>query len=129
MLNALHYLAFIGPGGPEILVVMIVLLLLFGAKDAPRIFRKLNDMLNQFRSTAESFKREVMYSDLGNDVKPDRTAGEYDDYGVGSLDNNEDRDEEPDGAVTTEDHPSDAGEESDAILDAGEGEGGDAQKN
>ena len=75
MLNALPHFAFIGPGGPEILVVMLVLLLMFGAKDAPRIFRKLNDILNQFRSTAESFKREVMYSDLGNDPTPDRTAG------------------------------------------------------
>jgi sec-independent protein translocase protein TatA len=127
MLNGLHQLAFIGPGGPEILVVMLVLLLMFGAKDAPRIFRKINDMLNQFRSTAESFKREVMYSDLGNEPKPDRTAGEYDDYGVSSQENEEDSDEEPDGAVTTDDHPSDA--ESAAMPDAGEDEGGDVQKN
>jgi Sec-independent protein translocase protein TatA len=106
---------------------MLALLLLFGAKDAPRIFRKLNDLLNQFRSTAESFKREVMYSDLGTDPKPDRAAGEYDDYGVSSQENDEDSDEEPDGAVTTDDHPSDA--ESDAMPDAGEDEGGDVQKN
>ena len=129
MLNGLLHLAFIGPGGPEILVVMLVLLLMFGAKDAPRIFRKLNDMLNQFRSTAESFKREVMYSDLDNDPKPDRTAGEYEDYGVGSQENDEGSDEEPDGAVTTGARPSGTDEESDAVPDAGEGEGGDVQKN
>ena len=105
MLNGFSHLAFIGPGGPEILVVMLVLLLMFGAKDAPRIFRKINDMLNQFRSTAESFKREVMYSDLSSDPEPDRSEGEYDDYGVSSHGNSDDSDEEPDSAVTTEDDP------------------------
>jgi Sec-independent protein translocase protein TatA len=125
----LHHLAFIGPGGPEILVVMLVLLLMFGAKDAPRIFRKLNDMLNQFRSTAESFKREVMYSDLGNDVKPDRTAGEYDEYGVGSSGNNEDPDKKMDGSVITGNCSSGTDAESGAMPDAAEGEDGDVPKN
>ena len=129
MLNGLHHLAFIGPGGPEILVVMLVLLLMFGAKDAPRIFRKLTDILNQFRSTAESFKREVMYSDLDNDLQSDRTAGEYDDYGVGSSENDEGSGEEADDAITTEDRPSATDAESDAVPNAGEGEGGDVQKN
>ncbi len=123
MLNGLHHLAFIGPGGPEILVVMLVLLLMFGAKDAPRIFRKLSDMLNQFRSTAESFKREVMYSDL----QPDRTAGEYDDSYVGSPESDEGSEDEPDGAVATGESLSGADGESDAMPV--EGEGGDVQKN
>ena len=70
MTDALFQLAFIGPGGPEILVVMLVLLLLFGAKDAPRIFRKLNDIINQIRNSADGFKREVMYGDLLDDEPP-----------------------------------------------------------
>ena len=129
MLNGSHHLAFIGPGGPEILVVMLVLLLMFGANDAPRIFRKLTEILNQFRSTAESFKREVMYSDLDNDLQPDRTAGEYDDYGVGSSENDEGSGEEATGEITAEDRRSGADTESDAVPNAGEGEGGDVQKN
>jgi len=124
MLNGLRHLAFIGPGGPEILVVMLALLLMFGAKDAPRIFRKLSEILNQFRSTAESFKREVMYSDLGDDPRPDRAAGDYDDYGVGSQESHEDGDDERDGAEPGENHSS----STDALLDTIEGEGGDAQK-
>ena len=128
MLNGFSQLAFIGPGGPEILVVMLVLLLMFGAKDAPRIFRKLNDILNQFRSTAENFKREVMYSDLDHEPKPDRAAGEYDDYGVGSQECNLDSVQKPDDPVITDDRPSDVGEGSDAVPDAGQGEGGDVQK-
>ena len=82
MIEASLLLAFIGPGGPEILVVMLALLVMFGAKDAPRIFRKLNDILNQIRSTADHFKREVMYSDITTDTPPSDPVGEYDDYGL-----------------------------------------------
>jgi Sec-independent protein translocase protein TatA len=46
------------------MVVMLVLLVLFGSKDAPRILRKINEIINQIRNTAEGFKREVLYSDL-----------------------------------------------------------------
>jgi Sec-independent protein translocase protein TatA len=86
MLNGLLHPAFIGPGGPELLMVMLVLLILFGAKDAPRMFRKMNEFLSQVRSTAEHFKREIMYSDIAPSPKsePDRTEGEYDDYGLSS---------------------------------------------
>ena len=128
MLHGLPHLAFIGPGGPEVLVVMLALLLLFGAKDAPRIFRKLNDMLNQFRSTAESFKREVMYSDMGDGPGSDRTDGEYDDYGVGSRESRNGHDEELDGAEASANDPSGTDAESDALNDTIEGEGGDVQK-
>ena len=57
-------IAFVAPGGPEFLFILLVLLLLFGAKDAPRILRKLSDMLMQFRHTANTFKHDVMYSDM-----------------------------------------------------------------
>ena len=120
------HLAFIGPGGPEILVVMLVLLLMFGAKDAPRIFRKLNDMLNQFRSTAESFKREVMYSDLSSEPKPDRTAGEYADYGVGSHDDEEASTEES-GTTVNGERPADSDAEPGSGAETGGGV--DVQKN
>jgi sec-independent protein translocase protein TatA len=68
MFDGLFHLAFIGPGGPEFLVVMLVLLMMFGAKDAPRILRKLNEIISQIRNTADGFKREVMYGDLNTDT-------------------------------------------------------------
>jgi len=68
MMEGFSICAFIGPGGPEFIVVMLVLLLMFGAKDAPRIFRKLNEMINSLRSTADGFKREIMYGDLNSDA-------------------------------------------------------------
>lgn len=74
-------LAFIGPGGPEFIVVMLVLLVMFGAKDAPRIFRKINEMINTVRNTADGFKREIMYSDLNTDHAVDDSYNEdHDDY-------------------------------------------------
>ena len=85
MFNSLIHLAFIGPGGPEFIVIMLVLLLMFGAKDAPRIFRKINEMLNQVRNTADGFKREIMYGDLNKessspaDTYSDDEAYDHDD--------------------------------------------------
>ena len=125
MLSGLPHLAFIGPGGPEILVVMLVLLLMFGAKDAPRIFRKITDILNQLRTTAEQFKREVMYSDLGMGAEPDHPAGEYDDYGVGSPEDHDGSDEGQEGEAAEETRPSCA----DPVPDEGEGEDRHVQKN
>ena len=71
-------LAYLGPGGPEFMLVMLVLLLMFGAKEAPRILRTLNDIINQIRNTADGFKREVMYGDLNAEPR-DQDADEYDD--------------------------------------------------
>jgi Sec-independent protein translocase protein TatA len=68
MFDDLLHLAFIGPGGPEFLLIMLVLLMMFGAKDAPRILRKLNEIISQIRNTADGFKREVMYGDLSSDT-------------------------------------------------------------
>lgn len=82
MFNGSFYFAFIGPGGPEMLVVMLALLIMFGAKDAPRIFRRINEVLQQIRSTADNFKREVMYSDMHSGQESSEDTGEYDDYGL-----------------------------------------------
>lgn len=74
-------LAYIGPGAPEFVVVALVLLLLFGAQDAPRMFRKLNHMLGQLRHTAEHFKQEIMYGDVRSDEElsePDASTSDED---------------------------------------------------
>ncbi len=78
MFDGLFHFAFIGPGGPEFLLVMLVLLLMFGAKDAPRILRKLNEIFNQIRNTADGFKREVMYGDIHADPPVYDEPTEYD---------------------------------------------------
>ena len=40
-------MAFLAPGGGELLVVMLALLLLFGPKDAPRVLRRGLDVLRK----------------------------------------------------------------------------------
>ena len=56
--------AFISPGGSEFLLIMLVLILLFGAKDAPRIFRSIHDILDKMQRAAASFRYRIMYGDL-----------------------------------------------------------------
>ena len=47
---------------------MLVLILLFGAKDAPRIFRKIHNALDKLQRAAASFRYKIMYGDLHDDL-------------------------------------------------------------
>ena len=60
-------IAFLAPGGGELIVVMLALLLLFGPKDAPRILRNLQSILTKLKRTASEFHRTLMTSDLHED--------------------------------------------------------------
>ncbi|HEY5654106.1 MAG TPA: hypothetical protein VIR63_07055 [Pontiella sp.] len=93
-MSGLFQLAYLGPGGPELLLVMLVLLLLFGAKDAPKVFRKITEFLNQLRSTADHFKREIMYSDLMHDA-PSEIDDSYERYDGAEDDHHVEVTEEP----------------------------------
>lgn len=140
MTDCFSYIAFIGPGGPEFLVVMLVLLLMFGAKDAPRIFRKLNEMINQLRNTADSFKREIMYGDLNSESKSDASsagdnADAYDhdddyDYGEEYYDEDEELDYSDETFQGLEDDLEASANEPapEAEHEEAEDEDGDAQK-
>ena len=57
------FTAFIAPGGGELIVVMLALLLLFGPKDAPRILRSIQNVLNKMQRAAADFRYKLMYSD------------------------------------------------------------------
>ena len=86
-----HPLAFIGPGGLEMFVVMLVLLMLFGAKDAPRIFRTITQFLDRIRNTAEGFRHEILYGD-GTRNRTEEHTGEEE---PGSMTRTEDHAESP----------------------------------
>jgi Sec-independent protein translocase protein TatA len=62
MLNPL--LAFLAPGGGEMLVVLLALLLLFGPKEAPRMLRKVLDFLRSAQQTTTRFKNDLLSADL-----------------------------------------------------------------
>lgn len=62
-------IAFLAPGGGEMLVVMLALLLLFGPKDAPRILRKILEALRRIQQTATRFKNDLLSASLDADVQ------------------------------------------------------------
>lgn len=66
-------IAFLAPSGGEVLVILLALLLLFGPKDAPRILRNLQNVLNQLKRTAADFQRALMSSEWPADP-PDKSA-------------------------------------------------------
>jgi Sec-independent protein translocase protein TatA len=63
-------LAFMAPGGGELLLILLVLILLFGAKDAPRILRNIQSVLNKLQRSAADFRYKLMYSDLHQPDEP-----------------------------------------------------------
>ena len=67
-------LAFSAPGWPEILLILLVILILFGAKRLPELARGLGQSLNEFRKAREELDREVKKTTASFDVKeaPDK---------------------------------------------------------
>ena len=53
------FLAFSTPGWPEILFILLIILVLFGAKRLPELARGLGQSLGEFRKAKEEFDREV----------------------------------------------------------------------
>ena len=71
--------AFIAPGGSELIVVMLALLLLFGPKDAPRILRGIQNVLNKMQRAAADFRYKLMYEDLHrNQTEESKDTAVYD---------------------------------------------------
>lgn len=46
-------------GGPEILVILIVILVLFGADKLPELARGLSKGMNEFRKASDNLKNEI----------------------------------------------------------------------
>ncbi len=71
-------LAFISPGGGEFILTMLVLIMLFGAKEAPKILRKIQSVFDEVRRIANGFRYDVMYSDLDSNTpkKPNSDESE-----------------------------------------------------
>jgi sec-independent protein translocase protein TatA len=54
------HLAFIGPiGGPEMIMIFVVILLLFGAKKLPELARGVGKSMGEFKKAREEFEREI----------------------------------------------------------------------
>lgn len=68
-------LAFIGSvGGPEMIMIFIVILLLFGAKKLPELARGVGKSMGEFKKAREEFEREITRSE--EEVRRDDRARE-----------------------------------------------------
>ena len=60
-------LAVFGLGSTEILVILFIVLLLFGAKKLPELARGLGKSMNEFKKASSEMEREI-------NAEPDTTA-------------------------------------------------------
>lgn len=64
-------LAFLGPiGGPEMIMIFVVILLLFGAKKLPELARGIGKSMGEFKKAREDFEHEITRSETETRVKP-----------------------------------------------------------
>ena len=71
--------AFIGGlGGPEIAVIFIIVLLLFGAKKIPELARGLGKSMGEFKRARDDFEDEIRMSemDASNETEEKKVATE-----------------------------------------------------
>lgn len=54
--------------GPEIFVVLIVILLLFGSKKIPEVAKGLGKGMKEFKKATEEIKKEITDTDIIKDV-------------------------------------------------------------
>ena len=74
MMNSQLQFAFFNLGPWEILLVLIVVLVLFGAKRLPELARGLGLGINEFRDAVDSSKKEIM--DVIDSDKEDKKTGD-----------------------------------------------------
>jgi len=56
-------------GTPELLVIMLVILLLFGSKRLPELARGIGKGIRQFRKAMDDVKEEMDLSDIDRELK------------------------------------------------------------
>ncbi len=61
--------AFSMPGAPEILLILVIVLVLFGAKRLPELARGLGQSMNEFRKAREEFESEIHKTAQATDPK------------------------------------------------------------
>lgn len=66
-------------GGGELLLILLIALVLFGAKSLPKIARGLGKTMEEFRRAAREVNREIMTAetDETKPAEPPRIAGTF----------------------------------------------------
>lgn len=89
--SSINSLAFIGNfGGGEIILIFLIVLLLFGAKKVPELFRSLGKGVNEFRKAKNDWEQDI------NDVMNQEPLEDHD------FPKNEDEKSEDKDSVTHE---------------------------
>lgn len=57
-------------GGPEMVVLFILILLLFGAKKLPGLARSIGQSLGEFRKAREEFEDEIRSAQVEEETRP-----------------------------------------------------------
>lgn len=55
----MHLLAFGVPSGPDLIILLVIVLVLFGAKKLPELARGLGQSVNEFKKAKDEFDKEV----------------------------------------------------------------------
>ena len=58
------------PGWPEIVFILVIVVLLFGAKKLPELARGLGQSLNEFKKARDEFEAEVRKTTVQTEIKP-----------------------------------------------------------
>ncbi len=66
-------LAFSAPGGPELLAILFIVLLLFGAKKLPELARGLGSSVREFKKARDDFDSELRRA--SDDMSVETPAG------------------------------------------------------
>jgi sec-independent protein translocase protein TatA len=62
--------SFMNLGGPDLLVILLIILLLFGAKKLPELARGLGNAIKEFQKAKDEFSDELHKAGQGDTAKP-----------------------------------------------------------
>lgn len=57
------------PGGPELVFILVIVLLLFGAKKLPELARGIGQSLGEFKKARDEFEHEIKKSSAEVQIK------------------------------------------------------------
>jgi len=67
-------MAFGIPSGPDLIILLVIVLVLFGAKRLPELARGLGQSVNEFKKAKDEFDKEVAKPSSNPLDSPDRTS-------------------------------------------------------
>jgi sec-independent protein translocase protein TatA len=74
LLSSSFFLAFGIPSGPDLIILLIIVLVLFGAKRLPEIARSLGQSVHEFKKAKQEFEDQVSKPTTASTPPPPATA-------------------------------------------------------